>query len=193
MIQKNNFFNCLFNFENAYLCKECFRCGEFLVTKEEKASHNILNHYEEGKETPTEEKPVKIINNRELIIYQISYNEHKQYYDFYDAERIVDEILFNVKNLFKPSIPCQFKANFAIENKQDAPEGIENTADIKTLRYWTTNVYRAVYFNSFVAAGIRQDILRRVINNRLTGSSWYFNRFSHLNIKVLKKKSYNSN
>ena len=183
---KNYFFNCLFNFEYAYLCKECFRCGEFLVTKEERASHNFLNHYELGKETPTEEKPVKIINNGELIIYQISYNEHKQYYDFYDVERIVDELLFHVKNLFKPSIPCQFKADFAIENKQDAPEGIENTADIKTLRYWTANVY----FNSFVVAGIRQDILRRVINHRPTGSSWYFSRFSHLNIKVLKTKVY---
>ena len=172
------------------MCKECFHCGEFLVTKEERASHNFLNHYELGKETPTEEKPVKIINNGELIIYQISYNEHKQYYDFYDAERIVDELLFHVKNLLKPSIPCQFKADIAIENKQDACEGIENTADIKSLRYWTTNVYRAVYFNSFVAAGIRQDILRRVINNKLTGSSWYFNRFSHLNINVLKKKAY---
>ena len=92
-----------------------------------------------------------------------------------------------MKNFFKPSIPCQFKADFAIENKQDSPEGTENTADIKTLRYWTTNVYRVIYFNSFVAAGIRHDILRRVINNRLSGSSWYFNRFSHLNVKVLKK------
>ena len=143
-----------------------------------------------GKGKTSGRKAVKIINNGDITTYQISFNEHKYYYDFFDAEKIVDELKFNVRNLFKPNLQCQFKADFAIENKQDAPEGVANTADIKTLRYWTTNVYRAVYFNSFVAAGIRQDILRRVINNRLTGSSWYFNRFSHLNIKVLRKKVY---
>ena len=169
------------------MAKECLHCGEFLVTKEEKTIHNFLKHQKLAKETPIEEKPVKTINNGDLTIYQISYNEHNQHYDFYDAERVTDELLAQVKKFFKPSIPCQFKADFAIENKQDSPEGTENTADIKTLRYWTTNVYRVIYFNSFVAAGIRHDILRRVINNRLTGSSWYFNRFSHLNVKVLKK------
>ena len=186
----NYFFTRLFNFENAYFCRDCCRCGEFLITQDDKVTHNFLKHFEQGEEKPAEEKPVTIINNGDITVYQISFNEHKYYYDFFDAEKIVDELIFNVRNLFKPSIQCQFKADFAIENKQDAPTGIANTADIKTLRYWTTNVYRAVYFNSFVAAGIRQDILRRVINNRLTGSSWYFNRFLHLNIKVLRKKTY---
>ena len=169
----------------------CCRCGDFLVSKKGKASHNFLKHYSDGDEKPTEEKPVKVIKTGDITIYQISYNEHKDEYDFYDAEKVVDELIFNVKNLFSPlSTKVQFKADFAIENKQDAPAGVLNTADIKTLRYWTTNVYRSVYFNSFVAAGIRRDILKRVINNRLTGSSWYFNRFSHLNIKVLNKKVY---
>ena len=84
------------------------------------------------------------------------------------------------------------KADFAIENIQDAPSGVANIAYVKTLRYWPTNVYRAVYFNEFVANGIRNDILKRVINNRLTGSSWYFNRFSHLNIKVLSRGLYSA-
>ena len=84
------------------------------------------------------------------------------------------------------------KADFAIENIQDAPSGVANTADVKTLRYWSTNVYRAVYFNEFVANGIRSDILKRVINSRLTGSSWYFNMFSHLNIKVLSRGLYSA-
>ena len=84
------------------------------------------------------------------------------------------------------------KTDFAIENIQDAPSGVANTADVKTLRYWSTNVYRAVYFNEFVANGIRSDILKRAINSRLTGSSWYFNRFSHLNIKVLSRGLYSA-
>ena len=179
---KNYFFNFLFKKGNIYLCRDCIRCGEFLTTTAEKYSHNFINHYEEGKETPADEKPVKIINNGEIIIYQISYNDHKEHYDFFDAEKVVNEILINFRNLFKPSAPCLFKADFAIENKQDVPDGILNTAEIKSLLYWTTNVYRAVYFNEYVISGIRKDIMKRVINNRLTGSSWYFNRFSHLNV-----------
>ena len=104
----------------------------------------------------------------------------------------MDELLFKVASIFKPSSECQFKADFAIENIQDAPSGVANTVDIKTLEYWSTSVYRAVYFNEFVANGIRNDILKRVINNRLTGSSSYFNRFSHLNIKVLSRSLYSA-
>ena len=96
----NYFFNTLFSLKNSYFAKDCFHCGEFLVTKEEKAIHNFLNHYELVEEIPTEEKPVKIINNGELTIYQISYNEHKQHYDFYDAEKITDELIFQVKKFF---------------------------------------------------------------------------------------------
>ena len=99
-------------------------------------------------------------------------------------------MLFKVATKFKPASECQLKADFAIENIQDAPSGIAKTADIKTLRYCSANVNRAVYFNEFVANGIRNDILKRAINNRLTGSSWYFNRFSHLNIKVLSRNLY---
>ena len=188
--QKNHFYMNLLDVKNALFCMGCCGCGDFLVSKKDRVSHNFLKHYEEGDEKPAEEKPVKVIKTPELTIYQISYNEHKDEYDFYDAEKLVDELVFNVKNLFNPSTEVAFKADFVIENKQDAPSGVLNTADIKTLLYWTTNVYRSVYFNSFVAAGIRQDILKRVISNRLSGSSWYFNRFSHLNFKVLNKKLY---
>ena len=125
-----------------------------------------------------------------MTAYQISFEEHKNEYNFYNAQKIVDELLFKVASIFKPTSECQFKADFAIENIQDAPSGVANTADIKILRYWSTNVYGAVYFNEFVANGIRNDILKRVINYRLTGSSWYFNRFSHLNIKLLSRNLY---
>ena len=141
-----------------------------------------MKHYPEGEVKPVEEKPIKVIKNGDITTYQISFEEHKNEYNFY----------IKVASIFKPTSECQFKVDFAIENIQDAPSGVANTADIKTLRYWSTNVYRAVYFNEFVANGIRNDILKRVINNRLTGSSWYFNRFSHLNIKALSRNLYSA-
>ena len=54
-----------------------------------------------------------------------------------------------------------------------------DTADIKSLRYWSTNVYKATYFNDYVVAG--------VLNNKLSGSAWRFNKFFHLNVKVINK------
>ena len=188
---KNYFFKALFNTKNSYLAKDCTRCGDFLITREARSIHNFLKHYEMGKEEPIEEKPIKIINRGEMTIYQISYVEHRTHYNFFDAEKIVNELIQQVKIHHKPLESYQFKADFAIENKQNAPEDTFNTAALKTLRYWSTDVYGGTHFNSFIAAGIGQGILKRVINTGLSGSSWYFNKFSHLNLKVLRKTSYN--
>ena len=75
-----------------------------------------------------------------------------------------------------------------IENIQNAPLTSPKLTDITNTRYWSTNVYNGVYFNDCIIFKIRSDILKRVIINNLTGSSWYFNRFKHLNIKVIEQE-----
>ena len=144
--------------------------------------HNFFKHYSVGEEKPPEEKPIDVIVKGDITIYQISYKEHSENYDFFDPEKIVDE---NVKNHFEPSDQVYFKGDFAIENIQDAPVGVSNTAGIKSLRYWSTNVYKAIYLNDYVVAGISNDILKRVINNKLSGSAWHFNRFFYLTLKAI--------
>ena len=114
-----------------------------------------MKHYELGNEQPVDEKPIKIINRGPMKIYQITYSEHSNYYNFYYAEKIVDKLIQQVYNRHKPTEPFQFKADFAIENKQNAPDNIDNTAEIKTLRYWSTDVYSGIYLNSSIAVGIR--------------------------------------
>ena len=49
-----------------------------------------------------------------------------------------------VKNLFVPDKTVLFKADFAIENIESAPLGVSDTVDIKSLRYWSTDVYKSV-------------------------------------------------
>ena len=61
-------------------------------------------------------------------------------------------------------------------------------ADLQALtntRYWTTETYGSIYFNDFILHSLRSDILKRVIVNQMSGSSWYFKRFLNLALKIL--------
>ena len=53
------------------------------------------------------------------------------------------------------------------------------------IRYWTTETCNSIYFNDFIFYSLKNDILKRVIVNQMSGSSWYFKRFLHLAIKIL--------
>ena len=100
-----------------------------------------------------------------MTIYQITFEKHSEEYDFYNSTEVVEDFLFNIKRLYKPVNKVLFKASFSIENIQNAPIISPDIADIKSQRYWSTQVYKGVYFNDFIAAGICNDILKRVINN----------------------------
>ena len=137
--------------------------------------HNFLKHYSDGERKPAEYETIDVIR-KDITIYQISFEKHSNEYDFFNAEEVVDDFLFNVKNLFQPSTTVFFKADFKLENIEAAPEFSDNTTEIKSLRYWSIELYKSVYLNDYVLAGIRNDVLKRVISNKLSGSSWHFNR-----------------
>ena len=186
--ERNFFFLQLFDNQNGLICRDCLRCHEFLTTKLFMTKHNFLKHYLEGERKPAEFKPIDIIKKQDITLYQISFEKHSDEYDFYNAEEVVEDFLFNVKRVFKPTNNVLFKGDFSIENIQTAPLSSPDIVDIKSLRYWSTNVYKGVYFNDFIVSEIRNDILKRVINNSLTGSSWHFNRFHYLNLKVVEEQ-----
>lgn len=49
-------------------------------------------------------------------------------------------------------------------------------------RVWLTNMFTAKYFNDYVKCKIRNDIVKRIIINGQTGSSWFFKRFNRLTV-----------
>ena len=54
-IDENNwFFQKLFQSNNKAFLKTCIRCNQFLAAQKEKAVHDFLKHYNEGKSIPFE-------------------------------------------------------------------------------------------------------------------------------------------
>ena len=132
-----------------------------------------------------EEKPVIVTNIGKVTKFEINYQDHSTFYDFHNSESIVDEFLFNVKNKIQRSnVEFLIRSGFSLENIQSAVDDFDEP--LKNSRYWTTDPIQTKSFNDYVYFTIRESILKRVINNGLTGSSWHFNRFLYINIKTIK-------
>ena len=154
-VDKNNwFFKKLFIKDNKAFLKNCIKCNEFLATKKEKAIHDFLKHYNDGKNILFEERSLDIIKYAALTIYQIEFKKHKNLYSFYNSEKCVDEFLQNVRYRFHATSKKWFKCSFTIENKQNSI----NT-DLRPListRYCTTETYDSIYFNDFINIFIKK-------------------------------------
>ena len=96
--RNNQFFIKLFQKQNS-IChgKMCLRCSEFLPSSHFKANHDFLVHYEAGRNV-FEEKPVNYSSSGEIRKYEITFDQHSHDYDFYNAEKLFEDFLLNVKN-----------------------------------------------------------------------------------------------
>ena len=69
-----------------------------------------------------------------------------------------------------------------INYKQTEIVNVENT------RVWLTNVFKGCHFNPYIRREIKKkEILKRIIVNGATGSSWIFKTFNKLQIIVTDK------
>ena len=89
----------------------------------------------------------------------------------------------NVKHRFQASTKKCFKCSFIIENTQNSIR--PDLQPLLNARYWTTRTYDSICFNVFIFHALKQDILKMLINNNMSGSSWYFKRFVYLAVKIL--------
>ena len=159
-VDENNwFFQKLFQVKNKSLLRQCVRCNEFLTTEKRKSIRNFLKHYEESKSIPFEDKSNDIVSYPGLSIYSIEFQKHQDFYDFFNSERCVDDLLRNVKYNFKPSNRKWSKCSFTKENIQNYPH--QDLRPIINSTYWTTPLYEGIYFNDFIFYDLRQNILGR--------------------------------
>ena len=92
-----------------------------------------------------------------------------------------------MKYRFQATNKKWFKCSFTIENTQNSIR--TDLLPLTNTRYWTTETYDGIYFNHLNLRSLRSDILKRVIANQMSGSSWYFKRFLCLALKILDSEA----
>ena len=169
--------------------RKCSYCNEIVYLN--KANHDFLKHYGRGKPVdddddgkPDDGKPVDISNVGDVKKIEITFKKHSSDYDFFDSVAVVDSFLARVKKLFvRSDTDVLLRVGFSIENIQ---QPLDNYSEpLVQTRYWSTEPIQTKSFNDFVLFKTRESVLRRVINNRLSGSAWSFNKFNYLNVKIL--------
>ena len=145
-----------------------------------KKNHMFLYHYNHtGGARRLNNLPLNILRRSQIVYYSVNCDQHKNYYDFFSTD-MTDVFLDTVYDAFTPeqNLMYKFQGYFEIINQQREPERTDK-------RVWVTNVFRFKYFNQFVKGEIKDEIIKRVIVNSQTGSSWYFKRFNKINIIVV--------
>ena len=173
---KNEFFKKIFiEDKNVFYGKRCLRCQEYLPTSRFKIYHNFLKHYSDV-EVVVDNKAVAVTEIGAVKRCEITFQDHSDSYDLFNSEKLVDEFLLLVKGKISHSnIDFYIRCGFSLENMQ-APL-TDDDVPLTNSHYWSTEPIQTKSFNDFVFFSLRESILKRVINNRLTGSSWFFKRF----------------
>ena len=123
------------------------------------------------------------ISKRSLIThYSINYSLHKNYYNFYDAKKAVNDFICSAENKFISSGKVNVQGSMELIKYQLAET--DEIIELESRRTWLTDVYTCVFFNRHVQEEIRKSFMKRVIVNGMTGSSWRFKRFERLSIIV---------
>ena len=191
-VNKNNgFFKKLIDQKkkNVMYRRICNYCNEFVLAN--KAEHDFLKHYMIGSgndEFDDDEndtvRPLNVTSQGVIKKFEITFREHSSYYDFFDSVALVDGFLAEIKNyVFRYNNDVLIRAGFSIENIQHALS--DYSEPLVQTRYWSTEPLLTKSFNDFISFKLRESILKRVVNNRLSGSAWNFNKFVYLNVKII--------
>ena len=194
-VSKNNvFFKRLIDQKkkNVMYRRNCNYCNEFVFVN--KANHDFLKHYmigsgnddgnDDNDDANSVVKPLNVTNASVIKKFEITFKEHSSYYDFFDSVAVVDGFLAEVKKyISRYNNDVLIRAGFSIENVQQALNDYSDP--LVQTKYWSTEPLLTKSFNDFISFKLRESILKRVINNRLSGSAWNFNKFNYLNIKIV--------
>ena len=130
--------------------------------------------------------PINILRRGPITYYSINYQQHKHFYDFFD-KKILETFFNSVKDVFVNDERDEFKMQGYAEIKNYLQTEI---VQLEHIRVWLTNAFIGRYFNDFVRGSMKEYILKRVIINGSTCSSWLFNQFNKLQVIVTTKTAF---
>ena len=112
--ETNYFFRELFSLDNS--SKRCDECKIEFKNCRLKKNHNFLVHYQQTGGSINQQLPVNTLRRGPVIYYSINFQQHKDFYEFYD-EKIVDSFFDSVKEPFFPNERVEFKMQGFVETK----------------------------------------------------------------------------
>ena len=118
--------------------------------------------------------PINILKWGSITYFSINYTQYKNCYDFFTSD-IVDDFLQSVYEVYHPQ-ENKIQAFFEIINQQRGEVILEDN------RAWLTNLFKTKHFNTFIRGETKNEIIKRIIINGQSESSWFFKRFERLTI-----------
>ena len=190
LINKSNcFFKELFlpDTENVH-SKRCDECQMKFKNCRQKKNYSFLVHREQQVGGSTNQQlPQNILGRGVITYYSINYFQHKNFYDFFNAEKIVDNFLSTFKRSFVSNKKVKMQGYIELVNY--LPSEI---IELESKRVWLTDVFTGRYFNQYINGEMKSNFLKRVIVNGATGSSWQFKRFDRILVIVTDIDQVNS-
>ena len=123
---------------------------------------------------------MKILRRSVITYYSINFSQHKNY-NLNDAKKALDDFALAFERVFSPGKKVKIQVSMELINYQPT-----EIIELESKRVWMTDVYIYVNFlrlkYKFVKAGIKNDLMKRVIINGMTGSSWRFKRFARISM-----------
>ena len=107
-----------------------------------------------------------VLKRSVITYYSTRFLLHKNSYDFYGAKKTMDDFAVAFERVFNPQKKFKFQGSMELINYMPA-----DIIELKSRRTCMTDVYECKCFNSFVKADIKNDLMKRVIVNGMTGSS----------------------
>ena len=96
--ENNYFFRELFSPDNTHKQRDDCRF-EFEICRQKK-NHNFIFHYNQTGDSRNQQLPINILRRGKLFYYSINFEQHKEFYGFYN-ERIVDDFFNSVHEIFE--------------------------------------------------------------------------------------------
>ena len=94
-------------------------CGKSYYRRRELKNHIFLNHYQLRGQRPAQNKLLNTLRRSSLLtIYSINFEQHSNFYDFFNSEQVVEEFLNVVEGNLVATDTVEFQGSFSLINYQ---------------------------------------------------------------------------